>query len=559
MAHLIIKRVSLVLFVAVLLGIFILPTYGSTIDTPSEVYLPLVKKPHSPSKIYLPLVKKPPPPPAWIGPYGGKIIAVAIAPTQPEIIYAGTWGSGVFKSSNGGVTWTWKNQGLSRPYINSMMVDPTNAQVVYAGTYKGKLYKSVDGAENWFLSSTNIQEEAIVYSIAINPDDPDTIYIGTRGISNNGNPPWNGELYKTTDGGANWTAVLTNLGGSSDQDWAYGIALHPENPSLLYAATHEHGVLRSTDSGRNWYLVNDGITNYSARGIVIDPHSSLNAPTVYMGAWKYDGVFKTLNGGDSWFFQNSSLGSRIITMSIDPVDSSNVYASLFPGGVLKTTNGGGNWAVTGLHDQEVIYTAINPVDTKLLYSGTNGNGLFRSLDRGNTWQLSQKGLHATQVSNMLVSLADSRLIAGVYGDGVRQSSDGGESWVQFGSNLFNEKILGIVENPANSNLLFALTELSGLYRCNLIVDCWLPVAINFPTTSQFQTAFDPDHPFAQTPFNEPWLSSTANDPLAVSENPALLSMVFAPSNPQIAFLGTSGAGLYKSTDAGINLAAIRAC
>ena len=54
MAHLIIKRVSLVLFVAVLLGIFILPTYGSTIDTPSEVYIPLVKKPHSPSKIYLP-------------------------------------------------------------------------------------------------------------------------------------------------------------------------------------------------------------------------------------------------------------------------------------------------------------------------------------------------------------------------------------------------------------------------------------------------------------------------------------------------------------------------
>ena len=147
---------------------------------------------------------------------------------------------------------------------------------------------------------------------------------------------------------------------------------------------------------------------------------------------------------------------------------------------------------------------------------------------GNTWQLSQKGLHATQVSNMLVSLADTRLIAGVYGDGVRQSSDGGESWVQFGSNLFNEKILGIVENPANSNLLFALTELSGLYRCNLIVDCWLPVAINFPTTSQFQTAFDPDHPFAQPPFTEPWLSSTANDPLAVAENPALLSMVFPP-------------------------------
>ncbi len=537
MVRKILKRLLPVLFSWFLITTIILPTVGQTVAPQTQTYLPLVFAP--------------PEPPAWIGPYGGKIITVAIAPSQPEIIYAGTWGSGIFKSTDGGLTWTWKSPGFAAPFINSMAVDPHDPQTVYVGTYKKKLYKSIDGGESWFLSSTNIQEEAIVYSIAINTYNSDKIYIGTRGISNNGGPPWNGELYRTTDAGATWTPVLTNLGGSIDQDWAYGIALHPENPSWIYAATHEHGVYRSTNSGTSWQAVNNGITNYSARGIVVDPHSALFAPTVYMGAWKYDGVFKTLDGGAHWFFQNSSLGSRILNMSIDPINSANVYASLFPGGVLKTTNGGGTWFVTGLRDREVVETAVNPVDPRLLYSGTNGDGLFRSFDRGGTWQLSQKGLHATQVSALLVSRIDSRLFAGVVGAGTQQSSDGGEHWSPLGTNLADKNILGLVANPAIPNLLFALSETAGLYRCNLNGVCWLPVSIDFPAASPEMAAFDADHPFEQPLFIEPWLETGGNEPAAVSEKPALLSMIFAPSNPQIAYLGTSGAGLYKSSDNGV--------
>lgn len=533
------KRITPILTLVLVATVFGLPTFGQTTES-------------DPEKVFLPLIYGPPPdPPAWIGPDGGKIIVAAIAPSQPEIIYAGTWGSGVFKSNDGGNTWAWKSQGLAAPYINSMVVDPKDPQTVYAGTYKEKVYKSTDGAESWFLSSNNIQEEAIVYSIAINPYNPDKIYIGTRGISNDGGPPWNGELYRTTDAGATWIPELIDLGGSLDQDWAYGIALHPENPSWIYAATHEHGVYRSTDAGRNWQPVNNGITNYSARGIVVDPHSALFEPTVYMGAWKYDGVFKTLDGGENWFFQNSSLGSRILTMSIDPVDSDNVYASLFPGGVLKTTNGGDNWYVTGLQDYEVINTAVNPVNPKFLYSGTNGDGLFRSFDRGSTWQLSQKGLHATQVSSLLVSQVDSRLFAGVFGDGVQQSPDGGENWSTLGSNLADQNILGLVANPADPNSLFALTETSGLFHCDLNSVCWKSIAINFPTTHQQQTIFGVDHPFTQLPFNDLWLDSGTKDLSVVADNPALLSMVFAPSNSQVAFLGTSGAGIYNSIDNGV--------
>ena len=129
-------------FLFTLLAVTSAPAVGQTPDTYSA-YLPLVDG-------------QPPIPPTWIGPDGGYIIAVAVAPSQPSIVYAGTWGSGIFKSSDAGATWAWKSQGLGMPFINSLAVDPENPQIVYAGTYTGKLYKSVDGGESWFHSSTNI-------------------------------------------------------------------------------------------------------------------------------------------------------------------------------------------------------------------------------------------------------------------------------------------------------------------------------------------------------------------------------------------------------------------
>lgn len=97
---------------------------------------------------YLPLINKPPEPPAWIGPDGGQIIAIAIAASQPSTVYAGTWGSGVYKSTDSGKTWTWKSYGLAHSYINAIAVDPNDPKIVYAGTYTGKLYKTIDGGES---------------------------------------------------------------------------------------------------------------------------------------------------------------------------------------------------------------------------------------------------------------------------------------------------------------------------------------------------------------------------------------------------------------------------
>ena len=458
--------------------------------------------------------------------------------------------SGVYKSTDGGITWVWKSQGLAYRSIYSIAVDPHNPRIAYAGTYTGKVYKTVNGGESWFQSSTNIQDQAIVYSIVIDPIDSDKIFIGTRGISNNGGPPWNGVLYRSTDEGSSWVPVLTNVGGSSQEDWAYAVTLHPKYPNLVFAATHEHGIYRSENSGKNWEPVNigldDGITTMSTRGIVVNPNSPESSPIVYTGVWKYEGVFRSNNGGEYWFpVDNGSAGTRIYSMSINPKNSNIVYAATYSGGVLKTSNGGDSWKISGLADYEIPGTAIDPQNPQFVYAGTISHGLYKSYDTGDTWEKSQQGLHATNISALQISPSNSlQYYAGLPEEGVKQSSDGGQSWLQLGSDLSDLGILGLVMPPDRPQFLFALTEVDGLYRCNLGGSCWLKININFPQTSQ--VAFDSGHPFSIPAL----LDEFRQTPAAVTGTPALLALSFAPNMPQIAYLATSGAGVYQSTDGG---------
>ena len=134
----------------------------------------------------------------------------------------------MFKSVDGGETWFSVNIGLPSLYINAVAVDPVNSSVLYAGPYEHKLYKSVDGGLSWMPASEGIQEKAIVYSIAIDPQNPANVYISTRGIPTNGGAPWKGVVYKSRDAGASWSTSLAGIGGSDKEDWVYSLAINPE-------------------------------------------------------------------------------------------------------------------------------------------------------------------------------------------------------------------------------------------------------------------------------------------------------------------------------------------
>ena len=504
--------------------------------------------------VYLPLVAYPLYP-QWIGPDGGLIASVAIYPPDPSIVYAGSWGGGVYLSVDGGASWTWKSSGLQNLTVVSLAVDPTNPSIVYAGTYKGKLYKTLNGGDSWFFSSQGIQDEAIVYSIGIDPHNTQRVYITTRGISNNGNRPWNGVIYRSDNAGASWTPKLYNLGGTDYQDWAYALIIDLNSPDILFAATHEHGVYRSTNYGDSWQAANHGISNYSTRAIVVGPTADY-ANYVYTGVWTRSGVFRSTNLGDSWSLKSNGLsGAHIYSMDIDPLQPRTLYAATYNMGVMKSTDAANSWNGSGLSQNEIATVRINPLDSRVVFAGTTMDGLYASPDRGNNWAHSQVGLHASNATSLVVSPDDPQTYyVSTDGAGVMRSQDQGASWEGFSQNLGSREVHALVTQPG-SQKLYALTDGAGLYRCDLqnISNCWQHVGNNLPTASAEQFPKETTHPFdIRNTFLDTFGGDGAGGEIseAVPRYSGLLALTFAPSNPDVAYLGTAGSGVYKSIDGG---------
>ena len=114
------------------------------------------------------------------GPEGGTIYALAIDPATPATLYAGTWGGGVFKSTNGGGNWSAVNTGLTNTTVRALAIDPVTPATLYAGTDGGGVFKSTNGGANWSAANTGLTD-TYVRALAIDPVTPATLYAGTRG------------------------------------------------------------------------------------------------------------------------------------------------------------------------------------------------------------------------------------------------------------------------------------------------------------------------------------------------------------------------------------------
>jgi CARDB len=228
--------------------------------------------------------------PYWqsVGPYGGDVTAMAIDPTAPTTLYAGTRG-GVFKSTDGGASWAPMNVGLSHLGIAALAINPTTPTTLYAGTLNGGVFMSSDGAANWAPMNTGLSD-LIIYTLAIDSTTPSILYAGT---SRSG-------VFKSTDGGASWApmnAGLLNLN-------VVALAIDPTTPTTLYAGTGG-GVFESTDGAVSWAPMNVGLSNQNVSTLAIDPTTPT---TLYAGTQR--GVFKSADGAASWVPINAGLSNH---------------------------------------------------------------------------------------------------------------------------------------------------------------------------------------------------------------------------------------------------------
>jgi len=527
---------------------------GPTVEPKSQL-----KSPAATSQIFLPIINRQKAW-MWLDLGYGNVNAFAIDPVHPGVLYAGTWGGGVLKSTDGGANWRPVRNGLGILFIQALAIDPTNPSVLYAGTYKDPLtgsykngiYKSVDAGKTWVHQTNGLDQNAIVYAIAVDPQNSLRVYIGARGLSNNGIAPWAGVLYKTTNGGDLWTAVpsMSNVGGIAQQDWAYSIAIDPLNPSLVLAATHEHGPYRSLDYGNTWFQVVNGIGDWSGRTVIIDPRTASPA-TAYYGVWHRTGIYKTTDNGESWAYSGLN-GTKIAQMTLDPSNPSRLYAATTDLGVEKSIDAGSNWAATGMGPIWTSLVAVAPDNGNTLYCGTPNDGFLKSNDGGATWNLSQHGLSNAQVTSIIAYPGNGTdLFASIYGHGIFHSTDQGYTWTAFNNNLSDLNIHALIENPAHPEILYALTDSSGLYQFNLNTGAgWALINNTVLAVTNGKPAFGPDHPFTLPPNPDFEAADNPINSLNTLSGNALITLVFAPSNPQVAYLGTSGSGFYKSTDGG---------
>jgi len=178
------------------------------------------------------------------------------------------------------------------------------------------------------------------------------------------------------------------------------LAIDPTDPSTIYAGVYVNGVFKSTNGGGVWKTMNTGITFYSdpgnsndiVRTIVIDP---TNHSTIYAGLFPR-GIYKSTNGGDNWNVAGLP-DAYVRILVIDPSTPNTIYAGIH-GGVIKSTNGGDNWSPVnnGLTDDDVRALVIDPMSPSTLYAGTD-SGVFKSTTSGDAWVPFNNGLTSTTV------------------------------------------------------------------------------------------------------------------------------------------------------------------
>jgi hypothetical protein len=397
--------------------------------------------------------------------------ALAVAPSDPSRLYAGTgedapgwvptWpGVGVYRSTDGGSTWTLRNP-IDSSRCTRILVHPTDPNIVWVAGNKG-LHLSPDGGASWTNRRTDHVSDAL-----LDPDNPNRVYaavwysgvwrslnggstwtqldngipteadagwiklaMGRNGTSGTGfllakMGPDSGDIYRSRDGGDSWIQLATDINPADYNEWTNTIAVDPNNhnriltggvgmqrstngstftkvtgihsdkhavvygptdSSVVYVAT-DGGVYKSTDSGASWTL-----QSYLLMAAQLYSMGVSQTDPLFVGSATQDDGIITTDGSAAW--NHTSAGNEGGIFSVDPNNASVAYTTPWnvsnrkpPGNLRRTTNGGANWTtlLVGTDpDIAVEDVAIQPFNSNRLLC-VAGDQIFRSTNQGTTW------------------------------------------------------------------------------------------------------------------------------------------------------------------------------
>ncbi len=404
--------------------------------------------------------------PVGPGNIGGRIRSILIRPTDANTILIGAVSGGIWKSTDGGSSWSPKTDGEDQIAFGSMA---NNGDIVYAGTgeawgnsdavYGGGIYKSTDFGDSWtLLSSTtgaNIWNFKNILKLAFDPSG--NIYAVTKSYNYKhgvGGYYTSGGLYESTDGGSSWTKI-----NSTSTNYYNGCDVVPISSSIILFATKSGGIFKTTNGGTNWNQVTSGLPSSGFQRIALAQDPS-NTNTIYAvfhstdytsgGDAGLNGIYKSTDAGDNWgaltkpgnitstgnLSYLSSQGWYDNVIAVDPYNSNNLYV----GGVdmMKSTDGGSSWShLTYWHSYygtPVVHAdhhaiAFDPSTSNVVYNGDDG-GIYKTTNGGTDWTALNNGLEITQFYDGAVYPSGSVFYGGTQDNGHLKYNGTGTDWTE---------------------------------------------------------------------------------------------------------------------------------
>ena len=342
----------------------------------------------------------------------GRVTDVVADPNNPQTVYVGAALGGVWKSTNGGVSFNQVFDGAGSPSIGALALDPNDANTVYVGTGESNpgggsvthlgdgLWRSRDGGNTW--QQLGLASSLRIGSVVINPLDSNEIFVAAVGSLFTADTASRG-VFRSQDGGNTWQQVLSSNNGFTG---AIDVKMDPQNPNRLYAVMWQHfrstatrdyagtnsGVWRSENGGDSWTQLSNGLPaiggKYGRIGLAVAPSDPSRVYASYSNADGYfSGLYRSDDYGSSWIKTNGSYSCSSYCwwfgeLTINPTNKNELFGHAV--GLYRSTNGGNSFSSynKGFHVDHHAMWISN--DGRTMYEGNDG-GIYYSTNSGSSF------------------------------------------------------------------------------------------------------------------------------------------------------------------------------
>jgi photosystem II stability/assembly factor-like uncharacterized protein len=417
-----------------------------------------------------------------IGPFrGGRAIAVAGVPSQPNTYYFGAVAGGVWKTTDGGISWDpLFDKQTTTSSIGALAVSDSDPNVIYVGSgeacirgnisFGDGVYKSTDAGKTW--TNVGLKDTRHIGAVIVHPTNPDVVFVAALGHAYG--PNTERGIFRTRDGGKTWEKVLY----LDDRTGGIDIVFDPQNPHILFAAMWEgyrtpwtlnsggakDGLYRSNDDGATWKRIEGNGIPEGPLGRISVSVSGADSNVVYaLIEAKKGGLYRSDDGGTNWSLITDDHRFRqrawyFTHVWADPKDSNRVYIANT--GLFRSIDGGKSWERLNAPHGDHHALWLDPNNPNRMINGNDG-GATISVDGGKNWT-TQGNQPTAQFYHVA---ADNDFLYRVYGSqqdnssiGIRTRSDHGyidsPDWSAVGGGESGY----VVPDPRDSNIIYADDE-----------------------------------------------------------------------------------------------------